>query len=39
MHELYEEYTNEYNLKIKEETKIIRKNSRKLKKYKKGKFF
>jgi len=29
MHELYEEYTNEYNLKIKEETKIIRKNARK----------
>jgi hypothetical protein len=31
---LYEEYTNKYNLKIKEETKIIRKNSKEIKKNK-----
>ena len=33
---LYEEYTNKYNLKIKEETKIIRKNSKEIKKNKKN---
>ena len=36
---LYEEYTNKYNLKIKEETKIIRKNSKEIKKNKKMKIF
>ena len=33
---LYEDYTNKYNLKIKEETKIIRKNSKEINKNKKN---
>ena len=36
---IYEEYTNKYNLKIKEETKIIRKNSKEIKKNKKNENF